>query len=53
MPADLGGVIYEVLGDRGKVYGLAERLRLFLEASIWSASAQPGAAGDAPQAARP
>lgn len=36
MPADLGGVIYEALADRGDVHDLEERLRLFLETSIWS-----------------
>lgn len=44
MPADLGGVIYEPLADRGDVLGLEERLRLFLETSIWSRRAQPGRA---------
>ena len=39
MPADLGGVIYEPLPDREDVPALEERLRLFLEASIWSARA--------------
>jgi hypothetical protein len=34
MPADLGGVIYETLSDRGDVHDLEKRLRLFLEASI-------------------
>src|SRR5262245_31228721 len=34
MPADLGGVIYEPLTDRGDIRGLEERLRRFLEASI-------------------
>lgn len=34
MPADLGGVIYEPLADRGNVHDLEERLRLFLEGSI-------------------
>jgi hypothetical protein len=41
MPADLGGVIYEPLADRTDVHDLKERLRLFLEASIWSARDQP------------
>jgi hypothetical protein len=36
MPADLGGVIYEALADRGNVHNLEGRLRLFLETSIWS-----------------
>jgi hypothetical protein len=52
MPADLGGVIYEPLADKSDVHDLEERLRLFLEASIWSARAQPSAAADVPQAAR-
>jgi hypothetical protein len=39
MPADLGGLIYEPLSDRSDVHDLEERLRLFLEASIWSARA--------------
>ena len=50
MPADLGGVIYEVFADRADVSDLEGRLRLFLEASIWSRRAQPGAAVDAPPA---
>jgi hypothetical protein len=44
MPADLGGVIYESLGERGNVRDLEDRLRVFLEASIWSARAEPSAA---------
>ena len=52
MPADLGGVIYEPLTERGDVPGLEERLRLFLEASIWSARVQPSPPADAPQPAR-
>jgi hypothetical protein len=48
MPADLGGVIYEALADRGDVHDLEGRLRLFLETSIWSRRAQPSAAADAP-----
>jgi hypothetical protein len=52
MPADLGGVIYEPLTARGDVPGLEERLRLFLEASIWSARDQPRGPADTPQAAR-
>lgn len=51
MPADLGGVIYEALADGGDVHDLEERLRLFLETSIWSRRAQPSAAADAPQGA--
>ena len=43
MPADLGGVIYEPLANRGDVHDLEERLRLFLETSIWSRRAQPSA----------
>jgi len=48
MPADLGGVIYEALADGGDVHDLEERLRLFLETSIWSRRAQPSAASGAP-----
>ena len=51
MPADLGRVIYEPLTERGDVPGLEERLRLFLEASIWSARVQPSPPADAPQPA--
>jgi hypothetical protein len=40
MPADLGGVIYEALADRGDVNDLEGRLRLFLETSIWSRRAR-------------
>jgi hypothetical protein len=52
MPADLGGVIYEALADKGDVDDLEERLRLFLETSIWSWRGQPSAPADAERRGR-
>jgi len=43
MPADLGGLIYEPLDAGENVQVLEKRLRLFLEASIWSVRDEPSA----------
>jgi hypothetical protein len=48
----LGGVYMRLELGRGDVDDLEERLRLFLETSIWSRRGQPSAAADAERRGR-